>query len=94
MKSIPHEYSGPCFTYNPQQESVPGYWYSMGIVPYISQEGVDYSERRRNLFNNDLRIFLHEPNKFFFFKEEEAPGNIGLDLQWMQWMNRTRILGN
>jgi hypothetical protein len=64
----------------------------MKIVPNISPDGPDYSERRRNLLN-DMRIYLHEPNKFFFFKEEEAPYNIGLDLKGMQWMNRTRILG-
>ena len=94
VKSIPHEYSGPCFTYNPQLQSVPGYWFSMGIIPYINQEGGgDYNERKRNLLNNDLKIFLHEPNKFFFFKEEEAPNNIGIDLKWMQLWNRTRIVG-
>ena len=64
----------------------------MRIVPNIGPDGPDYGERRRNLLN-DMRIYLHEPNMFFFFKEEEAPGNIGLDLKWMQWMNRTRILG-
>ena len=91
VKFIPHEDSGVCFTYNPQRESNSGYWYSMRIVPNINGPNAN-SKRRRNLLN-DMRIYLHEPNKFFFFKEEDAPNNIGLDLKWMQLMNRTRIVG-
>ena len=72
-------------------ESDPGYWYAMLIKPKIDT-GPEYGERRRKLLD-DLRIFLHEPNKFFYFMEEEAPNNIGTDLKWMQYINRTRIVG-
>ena len=93
VKSIPHEWSGPCFTYNPQRQSQPGYWHAMGIVPNIGQEGPYYSKRRRNL-SHGLRIYLHQSNKFFFSKGEEAPSNVELDLNLVQTMNRTRIVGN
>ena len=93
VKSIPHEWSGPCFTYNPKRQSYPGTWHSIGIVPNIGLEGPYYMERRRNL-STDLRIYLHEPNKFFLFKEGEAPSNVALDLNLVQTINRTRIVGN
>ena len=52
--SIPHEDSGPCYTYNPPYESDPGYPNSIFLV--LSFE--DWLE--------DLDIFLHEKGKFFF----------------------------
>ena len=90
IKSIPHDRSGPCFTYNPLIESDPGFYYAMTIEPKIDAE--KFESERRTLFNN-LRVFLHEPKKFFFFKEEEAPNNIAIDFLRMQFTNRTRIVG-
>ena len=82
-KSIPHEYSGPCFTYNPQLDSDPGYWYSMSIVPNAAAAP---------MYEN-MRIFLHEPNKFFYFMEEEAPNTVALDLKQLQHIKKTQIDG-
>ena len=53
-ESVPHETSGPCYTYDPPFESDPGYDISM----YISMNS--------NQFDDNLQIFLHEKNKFFY----------------------------
>ena len=58
----------------------------------LSETVEKFESDRRSLFNN-LRVFLHEPKKFFFFKEEEAPNNIAIDFLRMQFTNRTRIVG-
>ena len=52
--AIPHEDSGPCYTYNPPYESDPGYQNSIFLVVNFE----DWVE--------DLDIFLHEKGKFFF----------------------------
>ena len=92
--SIPEENSGTCLTYNPKMESDAGYWYSMMIEPNIeAAEGSSFDQKKRNVLNN-MNMFLHEPNKFFYFSQEEAPNNIGIDLKWMQLHNRTRLVGN
>ena len=51
---VPHEYSGPCYTYQPPFESDPGYDISM------------YMKMNSNDFDEKLQIFLHEQNKFFY----------------------------
>ena len=79
IKSIPHPSSGPCFTYNPQMKSPPGYWY--GIVVSLKR-------------HKHLEIFLHEPNTFFYFKEEEPPNNIKIDLNEIKFKGGARIVGN
>ena len=92
--SIPEESSGTCLTYNPKMESDPGYWYSMTIVPNAEDAmGSNFVEKKQNL-QNDLNIFLHKPNKFFYFLEEDAPNNIKVDLKWMQLHNMSRLVGN
>ena len=53
-KSIPHEYSGPCETYDPPMQSDPGYEISM----FLTLKELD----------TNLDIFLHEKNKFFYSK--------------------------
>ena len=53
---IPHEYSGPCETYDPPLESDPGYATSMHITMNSSS------------WDPNLEIFLHERNKFFYAK--------------------------
>ena len=53
-KSIPHERSGPCETYNPPLPSDPGYESSMFLT--------------LKTWDTDLEIFLHEKNKFFYSK--------------------------
>ena len=53
-KSIPHEQSGPCETYDPPSQSDPGYEISM----FLTLKELD----------TNLDIFLHERNKFFFSK--------------------------
>ena len=92
--SIPEESSGTCLTYNPKMESDPGYWYSMTIVPNAEDAvGSNFVEKKQSIQNN-LNIFLHKPNKFFYFLQEEAPNNIQVDLKWMQLHNITRLVGN
>ena len=53
-KSIPHERSGPCETYNPPLPSNPGYEGSMFFTLKI--------------WDTDLEIFLHDRDKFFYSK--------------------------
>ena len=95
ITSIPFDWSGSCFTYNPQMQSDAGYWYSMFITPNVeAASGSNYEEKRRNLFN-DMKVFLHEPNKHFYSDQEDGPNNIGVDLTWMQLNNKkSRIVGN
>ena len=52
--SIPHEESGPCYTYNPPTLSDPGYPNSLFIV--LNSED----------WPKDLDVFLHEKGKLFF----------------------------
>ena len=51
---VPHENSGPCYTYDPPSESDPGL--SVSILMRLKTDDWD----------SDLRIFLHEKNKFFY----------------------------
>ena len=95
IKSIPHDYSGVCYTYNPQTQSDPGYWWAMYISPNIDQmSGLTYDEKRHTFYSN-VKIFLHEPNKFFYSMEEEGPNNIEIDFSRIQAMYRNyRVVGN
>ena len=52
--SIPHESSGPCYTYNPPEKSDPGY--ISGILIQLNMTNWD----------PDLDIFLHKKGKFFY----------------------------
>ena len=52
--SIPHESSGPCYTYNPPEKSDPGY--ISGILIQLNMENWD----------PDLDIFIHKKGKFFY----------------------------
>ena len=56
-RSIPHEYSGPCETYDPPFESDPGYEISM------------YMRMNSSNWDPNLDIYIHEKNKFFFSKK-------------------------
>ena len=95
IKSIPHDNSGVCYTYNPKKQSDPGYWFAISISPNIDQmPGLSYEEKRRKFFG-DIKVFIHEPNKFFYSKEEEGPNNIGIDLSLIQLMKKKyRVVGN
>ena len=55
-RSIPHEQSGPCETYDPPFESDPGYEISMFVRMASSS------------WDPHLEIFLHEKDKFFYSK--------------------------
>ena len=88
IKSIPHDYSGVCYTYNPKIQSDPGYWWAMYISPNIDQmSGLTYDEKRHTFYSN-VKIFLHEPNKFFYSMKEEGPNNVEIDFSRIQVMNR------
>ena len=52
--SIPHETSGPCHTYDPPQDSDPGY--VSGIHMTMNSE----------VWVPNLEIFLHTKGKFFY----------------------------
>ena len=51
---VPHESSGPCYTYDPPFESDPGNTISLHM-------GMSSSD-----WDPNLQIFLHEKNKFFY----------------------------
>ena len=53
-RSVPHENSGPCETYDPPFESDPGYAISM----FIRLKSDDWDP--------NLEIILHEKNSFFY----------------------------
>ena len=87
-ESIPHEDSGPCYTYNPPSLSDPGWYYGIEIKPNIDNNHVP-----ENNWDKDLEIFLHEYGKFFYFKEAAPPNNIRIHTNTLRSMNHTMILG-
>ena len=81
-KSIPHEYSGPCETYEPPMQSDPGYEISM----FLTLKDLD----------TNLDIFLHEKDKFFYSKNlMSSKFTKFLDLEEVKKTNNdhTRIIG-
>ena len=58
--SIPHESSGPCYTYDPPFDSEPGYTQGM----YLTMNATDWDP--------DLEIFVHKKGKLFYQGEETA----------------------
>ena len=52
--SIPHETSGPCYTYDPPHDSDPGYTEGMYLIMNSSD------------WNPGLQMFLHPKGKFFY----------------------------
>jgi hypothetical protein len=52
--SIPHESSGPCYTYDPPFNSDPGYINSMYLTLNMEK------------WEPDLDFFIHEKGKFFY----------------------------
>ena len=72
--SIPHEDSGPCYSYNPPYESDPGYPNSIFLVLNFE----DWEE--------DLDIFLHEKEKFFF-QDGSTSDTIRLDQSKLRNVN-------
>ena len=56
--SIPHESSGPCYTYDPPFDSFPGYDVGM----YLTMNSTNWDP--------DLEIFLHQKDKFFYQDDE------------------------
>ena len=82
-KSIPHEYSGPCETYDPPMQSDPGYEISM----FLTLKDLD----------TNLDIFLHEKDKFFYSKNlMSSKFTKFLDLEEVKKTNNdhTRIIGS
>ena len=82
-KSIPHENSGPCETYDPPLPSDPGYEISM----FLTLKDLDTS----------LDIFLHEKNRFFYSKNlMSSKFTKFLDLEEVKKTNNdhTRIIGS
>ena len=70
--SVPHEESGPCYTYDPPNESDPGLMVSI------------FMRLKTKDWNSDLRIFLHEKNRFFY-SIKSAPKTMYLDPKsWKQ----------
>ena len=51
---VPHEGSGPCYTYDPPEDSDPGYDISI------------YVKFNAKQFEDGLEIFLHQKNKFYY----------------------------
>ena len=63
---VPHESSGPCYTYTPQMESEPGFDISL------------YVKMNANEFDNNLKIYLHEKDKFFYSTRSQE-GSLFID---------------
>ena len=85
-ETIPHEESGPCFTYNPPVPSDPGWYYGLEMRP--NTNGMESN------WPIDLEIFLHEKDKFFYFMEAAPPNNIKIHTNTLRNMNHALILGN
>ena len=51
---VPHEHSGPCYTYNPPFDSDPGKTVNMHMVFNMSD------------WDPQLQIFLHDTKSFFY----------------------------
>ena len=80
-KSIPHERSGPCETYNPPLPSDPGYESSM----FFTLKAWD-----------KLEIFVHERNKFFYSDNlisSSSTKRLDLSEVMKKEKNNIRILG-
>ena len=56
--SIPHETSGPCYTYNPPFDSDP----APSAAMHLTLNATDW--------NPELEIFLHKKGKFFYQSDE------------------------
>ena len=52
--SIPHESSGPCYTYDPPSDSDPGFINSIYLALNMEK------------WDPDLDIFIHKKGKFFY----------------------------
>ena len=59
--SIPHELSGPCYTYDPPFDSDPGF-----------DSGVYITMKSAENWDSELEIFLHKKGKLFYMKHYEA----------------------
>ena len=55
--SIPHESSGPCYTYDPPVDSDPGF--DAGMYMIMNSNATDG-------WDPDLEIFFHKKGKFFY----------------------------
>ena len=84
-QTIPLEDSGPCFTYNPPVPSDPGWYYGIETSPQTTDIELNWPL--------DLEIFLHERDKFFYFKESSPPNNIRIYTNTLRSMNNVLILG-
>ena len=81
--SIPHENSGPCYTYNPPEESDPGF--ISGILLQLNMENWD----------PDLDIFIHKKEKFFY-QDDWTSNTIRIDPAGLNISDsgHPRIIGN
>ena len=64
--SIPHESSGPCYTYDPPFDSDPGYYAAM------------YLTLNSTIWDPALDIYLHGKGKFFY-QDDETVDTIKLE---------------
>ena len=80
--SIPSETSGPCYTYNPPAESDTGIQIGM------------YMKFKSDEFDENLDIFVHEPNQFYYTKR--PINDLHIDSQQLKdtKMNHPRAIGN
>ena len=81
-KSIPHEQSGPCETYDPPFDSGPGYDISM----FFTLKELD----------TKLEMFLHKKGKFFYSKNpmsQKRSKYIDLEIIKKKKYEHTRIVG-
>ena len=79
---VPHETSGPCYTYTPQSESEPGFDMSL------------YVKMNANEFDKNLRIYIHEKDKFFYSTRNQD-GSLFIDEESFSRHNNShpRVVG-
>ena len=86
---ISHEKSGPCYTYNSQRASDPGYEYFIRIVPNTGNKNDSLKKRLSR-----LHIYLHKPGHFFFDKRNPESQMVQVDTHSIKDTNQPMIAGN
>ena len=78
--SVPNEYSGPCYTYNPPLLSDPGKTVSLYMIFNMST------------WDPDLQIFLHDPNALFY-STNSVVNTKTLDIEILKYSAYPRAVG-
>ena len=78
--SIPHEFSGPCYTYDPPYDSDAGLYTSI------------FMRMKTNYWDPNVQIFLHMKSKFFY-STTSTYNTLMLDMQLLSRIPHPRAIG-